>query len=150
MISLITMQQRVILDSTLQIPLESDVLRDSDVLIVTTTRASKEKLEQLMQKGITVISLPKEKIIILDLLEELRKRQIISVFVEGGAEVLGSFVDARMVDRFYVFFAPLFIGGRDAVSAVRGEGVATVAEALRGKDISYKKFDDTLMLSGRV
>ena len=139
---------RIILDSTLKIPLDSDVLRDNNVLVITTSQASKEKLQQLKEKGIAVTRLDKEKIEVADVLKELRKREIISVFVEGGAEILGSFVDAKTVDRFYACFAPILIGGRDAVSAIKGEGVATVAEALQVKNISYRKLDDNILLTG--
>lgn len=141
---------RIILDSTLKIPLESDVLRDSNVLLFTTMKASQEKLAMLQQKGIPVIRLSQQTITVSEVLKELSKREIVSVFVEGGAEVLGSFVDARTVDRFYVFYAPVFIGGRDAVTAVRGEGFETVADALRAKEIVYKKIDDNILLMGTV
>jgi len=139
---------RVILDSTLKIPLDSDVLRDENVLIFTTAKATKENLEKLRQKGITVVSLQKDIIEVSDVLTELYARGVVSLFVEGGAEAHGSFVDARVVDRVYVCYAPILIGGRDAISAVKGEGVAKVAQALRLKDLVIKKLDDNLLLTG--
>lgn len=140
---------RIILDSTLKIPLDSDVLRDDSVLIITTTNADAKHLQQLQDKGIAVLQLPNEKIHIPDLVKELYKREIISVFVEGGAEALGSFADAKIVDRVYACFAPLIIGGRDAISSVKGDGVAKVMDALRLKDVTVKMFDDNLVVSGR-
>jgi len=139
---------RIILDSTLKIPPESDVLRDKNVLIVTTKRADSKKLEELQKKEVDIMILKNEKIIISELLNELRKKEIVSVFIEGGAEVLGSFVDSKMVDRVYAFYAPLIIGGRDGISAIKGEGVKTVSEALHLKNTSYKKFDDNLLITG--
>jgi diaminohydroxyphosphoribosylaminopyrimidine deaminase / 5-amino-6-(5-phosphoribosylamino)uracil reductase len=139
---------RIILDSTLKIPMDSEVLRDNNVLLVTTTRAPEDKIQALQRKGTEVLQIQQEKITVTSILEELYKREIISVFVEGGSEALGSFVDARTVDRFYIFYAPLFIGGRDAISAVRGEGVATVTEALKAKDVTVQKLDDTILLTG--
>jgi diaminohydroxyphosphoribosylaminopyrimidine deaminase/5-amino-6-(5-phosphoribosylamino)uracil reductase len=139
---------RIILDSTLKIPLESDVLRDTNVLIITTSRSDRKRLEQLQEKEIDVLRLPGDKIFISDLLKQLYRKEIISIFVEGGAEALGSFVDAKVVDRVYACFAPLLIGGRDAVTAVKGNGVAKVIDAIRLKDLQLKMFDDNFVVSG--
>ena len=139
---------RIILDSTLKIPLDSDVLRDDSVLIVTSNNADANRLAQLQEKGIPVLQLPSEKIHIPDLIKELYKREIVSVFVEGGAEALGSFADAKIVDRVYACFAPLIIGGRDAITSVKGDGVAKVLNAIRLKDVEIKKFDDNFVISG--
>ncbi len=139
---------RIILDSTLKIPLNSDVLRDENVMVISTKNFDKKKLEVLQKKGIEVFVLPKVKILIPDVLNVLQEKEIVSVFVEGGAEVLGSFVDARVIDRVYAFYAPLVIGGRDAISAVKGEGVNEVAQAIRLKDVEYKMFDDNFLLIG--
>jgi len=64
------------------------------------------------------------------LLEALARRGATSVLVEGGAEVLGSFFERRLVDRALVFVAPLVIGGRQAVGAVGGRGPEGLEEAL--------------------
>jgi diaminohydroxyphosphoribosylaminopyrimidine deaminase / 5-amino-6-(5-phosphoribosylamino)uracil reductase len=139
---------RIILDSTLKIPLESHVLRDVNALLVTTKRLDKEKFTKLQEKGITVVVLPKDSIEISEVLKELYKREIVSVFVEGGAEVLGSFVDAKAVDKVYACFAPIIIGGREAISAIKGEGITKISQALRLKDISFTYFDDNFVVSG--
>ena len=48
------------------------------------------------------------------LLKRLYDLEIISVLVEGGGEVLGSFLDEKLVDKVYTFIAPILIGGREA------------------------------------
>ncbi|MBI2335133.1 bifunctional diaminohydroxyphosphoribosylaminopyrimidine deaminase/5-amino-6-(5-phosphoribosylamino)uracil reductase RibD, partial [Candidatus Daviesbacteria bacterium] len=48
---------------------------------------------------------------IQDLLSILYKKEIISVLVEGGGKTLGSFIDAKVVDKVYAFHAPIIIGG---------------------------------------
>jgi diaminohydroxyphosphoribosylaminopyrimidine deaminase/5-amino-6-(5-phosphoribosylamino)uracil reductase len=62
--------------------------------------------------------------------------------------VLGSFVDARLADRAYVFLAPRLIGGRSAVSAVGGRGVSTVAEGLELTSCRLEQFGPDLLLAG--
>ena len=77
-------------------------------------------------------------------LQELGRRSIQSVLVEGGATVAGSFMDARLVNKVTFFIAPKIVGGNDAPSAIGGAGVERMIDALelervevipRGRDI---------------
>lgn len=140
---------RIILDSTLKIPLFSQVLRDDNVLICTTTEAPKEKLYLLQKKGFRLIICGKKIIELPQLLSELAKLKIISILVEGGGKVLGSFVDEKLVDKVYAFYAPLLIGGKDAIS-ISGIGAKTIRDTLRLKDVSYKKIEDNMLTIGYV
>lgn len=81
-------------------------------------------------------------------MDELYRREVISVLVEGGGQVLGSFVDEKLVDKVYAVHAPIIIGGEKAVSAVRGKGAHTVAEAMRLKDVSFRKLGDNFLIIG--
>lgn len=139
---------RIILDSTLKIPLTSQVLRDNNVIIVTTKYANRKKQEQLTKNDVTVLTFPTTTIYLHDLLDELRKREIISVLVEGGSTVLGSFVDAQLMDKVYAFYAPVIIGGKEAISAASGEGAKYIAEATYLKSMSFKRFADNLLIVG--
>lgn len=53
-----------------------------------------------------------------------------NVLVEGGAGVLGAFLDARAADEFHVFVAPTIIGSDKALSPVGGGGISKMADAL--------------------
>ena len=65
------------------------------------------------------------------MLAALRREGLASVMVEGGAEVLGSFLAARLVDEVALFRAPLLLGGRRSLSAFGGPEPKTLARALR-------------------
>lgn len=138
---------RIILDSKLEISLQAQVLRDNNVLICVEKSASLEKIKLFKEKGIDIIQFSTEKIEIIDLLTELKKREIISLFVEGGGEVLGSFLDCKFIDKVYVFHSPILIGGKQAVT-ISGNGIEKISDAPRLKNISYKKFDDNLLTTG--
>ena len=71
-----------------------------------------------------------------------------NVLVEGGAALLGSFLDEGLVDRVMVFVAPVLIGGRDAVSAVGGKGAAEVGQALRLLKASWRRVGPDMLLDG--
>lgn len=138
---------RIILDPRLQIPLNSQVLRDDDVIIATTVRVNAKKRKQLEDKGFTTLVFEDEYIDIRQLLARLTEKKIISILVEGGGKTLGYFIDLKIINKVYAFHAPILIGGKEAVS-IGGKGFQTIQEALRLKDISIKKFDDNLLTIG--
>jgi diaminohydroxyphosphoribosylaminopyrimidine deaminase/5-amino-6-(5-phosphoribosylamino)uracil reductase len=63
-------------------------------------------------------------------LRELGRRQVTSLIAEGGAEVAGSLIEQRLVDKVTFFIAPQIIGGREAVPAVGGVGSERLGNAL--------------------
>jgi diaminohydroxyphosphoribosylaminopyrimidine deaminase / 5-amino-6-(5-phosphoribosylamino)uracil reductase len=138
---------RIILDSTLRVPLKSQVFRDSNVLVATTTRASKIRLEAYKNRGIDLFICPDKQILLPALLSELHRRNIVSVFIEGGGKVLGSFVDSRLVDKVYAFYGPVIIGGQESLSAVGGHGAKKISEALHLSRLSCRQLDDTFLVS---
>lgn len=139
---------RIILDSTLRIPLFAQVLRDENVLIATSTKTNKEKVGRLEKRGITILTFNNETIPLKEFLQELTKKKIISILVEGGGKVIGSFFDARLIDKVYTFHAPMLIGGEKSVTAIDGTGVKSVSEAIRLKDVTSRRFDDNLLTIG--
>ncbi len=137
---------RIIVDSHLRIPPHAKVLRDTNVIIATTAGTPKSQIKNLEKRGIRVLTFKGAHVPIRKLLAELRKQEIISVFVEGGGEVLGSFIDAKIADKAYIFCAPLLVGGTDAHS-IGGKGVATIVQALRFKRVSLKTFGDDVLIT---
>lgn len=138
---------RIILDPKLQIPLDADVLRDTNVIIATTISADGRKKEQLENQGFTILIFDGEQISIPQLLSALKEKEIISILIEGGGETLGNFIDSRIIDKVYAFQAPVIIGGRKAIS-IGGKGVETVKAAIRLRNTVLKKFDDNLLTIG--
>jgi diaminohydroxyphosphoribosylaminopyrimidine deaminase/5-amino-6-(5-phosphoribosylamino)uracil reductase len=128
---------RIVLDTRLRIPLRSRLLRtveQAPVLIMTTSgavRRQRGKADRLRAAGAKVLSMRSRRgrLDVRGLLAELGRREMTNVLVEGGAEVLGTFLDERLADEAYVFVAPRIIGGRDAPGAVGGTGPASVSEA---------------------
>ena len=71
-----------------------------------------------------------------------------NVLVEGGAGVLGSFLDAGAVDEVHVFVAPRLAGGAGALSPVGGAGVSRIADAVRLARWECERIGDDLYLHG--
>ena len=81
-------------------------------------------------------------------LEELGKREIQSLLVEGGANVAGKFLDARLVDKISFFIAPKIIGGLDAPTAVGGQGVEKLAEGIELRDVTLTQRGQDVEFTG--
>ncbi|MBI2612350.1 bifunctional diaminohydroxyphosphoribosylaminopyrimidine deaminase/5-amino-6-(5-phosphoribosylamino)uracil reductase RibD [Candidatus Kaiserbacteria bacterium] len=140
---------RIILDPDLRIPLSAKVLRDQNVLIAASFGAPRRKKMALEKRGSTILLFKGKGIPLRGLLRELRKRNIVSILVEGGGKTIGSFLDERLLDRVYAFYAPVLIGGKDA-STIGGRGVRTLHGASRLNDVSVMRFGDNVLISGKV
>ena len=104
---------KVIVDSTLKISEKAKVLADpAKVIIATTNKAQKSKIDRLHQKGVTILILkPKQGLVDLkELMKELGKSDIASVMIEGGAELSGNAIKEGIVDKVMIFAAPKLIG----------------------------------------
>jgi diaminohydroxyphosphoribosylaminopyrimidine deaminase/5-amino-6-(5-phosphoribosylamino)uracil reductase len=84
------------------------------------------------------------------LLERLGDRGVLSLLVEGGSRVLGSFFDAGLVDRVYVYLNPSVIGGDGAPAAVGGVGPATLGERPRLVRVGTERLGDDILVRGDV
>ena len=122
---------RVVLSASGNLP-EKCQLRDTAhevPLIVFTAAGNETKLTGWGE----VIPLPASDngLSLGAVLDELGRRRMTNVLVEGGAGVLGSFLDAGYGDEFHVFVAPKLVGGDKALSPVGGRGVKRMAGAMR-------------------
>jgi diaminohydroxyphosphoribosylaminopyrimidine deaminase/5-amino-6-(5-phosphoribosylamino)uracil reductase len=84
------------------------------------------------------------------LLDELGKRGILSVLVEGGAEVHGSFFEAGLVDKVHAYVAPRLIGGREALGAIGGIGVERLVDAVQLRELDVTRLGDDMLITGYV
>ena len=133
---------RIILDPRLRISPTARILAGSGkTLVVTGTRVPIRKKQELEKKGVEILSMPDREgqISIKDLLSQLGRRGITSLLVEGGAEVYGSFLKERQVDKLVVFIAPCLIGGRKAIGMIGGTGISRMTEALRFKEMKVTR-----------
>jgi len=122
---------RVVVDSRLRIGPEARVLQDQDrarTLIFTTSAHDRKKRALFADRGIEVRVAGKKQVDLAAVLEDLGRRGISSLLVEGGAGVLTSFIRARLADRMIVISAPKIFGkGTDAIGEL---GVRTVDQAV--------------------
>lgn len=145
---------RLVLDSQARLPLESRLVqsaRGAPVWLAVTSRAPADRLAALRERGCEILPFEGQGAVpVLPLLEELARRQATNVLVEGGGHVLGAFFDAGQVDAVDVYIAPRLAGGSHAHSPIRGDGVATMAQALRLDHCELSLIDGDVRLQGTV
>ncbi len=111
--------QVVVLDAELRTPLQARVLQRSDLraLIVCAKDAPQEKARQIEKAGGRILRVAADAGGLLDLAEMLRaihRLGLRSLMVEGGAEVVTSFINSRLVDQAVVTLSAMWIGGPHA------------------------------------
>ena len=143
--------KKIILDSSLRISLRAKLFKNtqaSDIIMATTQDAPKSKREFLLKKGVHVIVCPSKggRINIKWLLSELGRQDITSVLVEGGAQVVGSFLKEKCVDKFLIFIAPKLMGDQNALSAIQGISLLNVEHSQKLKNISVKHLGQDILI----
>jgi riboflavin-specific deaminase-like protein len=131
---------RVIVDSSLRIPMEANVLKNqtgAKTIIAATAKARPEKIARLKNMGVETIVIgndPDHRVDLKMLFAELGKRSISSVLVEGGAALITSMLKENLTHRIVIVIAPKIMG--KGIEAVGDLGINTIDESLR---IAYRK-----------
>jgi len=127
---------RIVLDSNLSIPIESNVVTYKPetylTIIVTTENASNDKIREFESKNVEIIkSGKKRRVDVVELMPILYNKGIKKILLEGGGNLNWSFIKNNLVDEIRITIAPWIVGGKDAVSLVEGDGYAKMLESPR-------------------
>jgi diaminohydroxyphosphoribosylaminopyrimidine deaminase / 5-amino-6-(5-phosphoribosylamino)uracil reductase len=142
---------RIVVDGRGRSPLTAKLFRDAHrhrSLVLTTSRSPSRWRKQLSELGVQVLVTKGSKghLNLRTALRALGKMDITSVLVEGGGELLGSFFDEQLVDKVILFFAPIIIGGRDAITSVGGRGTSKIKHSLHLLDCHWRRIGKNEML----
>jgi len=145
---------RIILDSRARIPLESKVLNlDSSArtIVAVTPQAPQDKIAQLKERAeVLTVTAQDGRVDLQALMERLGQMEIMSVLLEGGAEVNASALKVGIVDKVMVFIAPKLIGGSGAPGPIGGAGIDDLSEAVSLRDISVTRVGEDILVTGIV
>ncbi len=144
---------RIVLDSRAELPLESQLVKtaaQAPVLVAAAVDAPADRCQGLRERGVEIwqSASSDRNGSLLELLDELGRRQLTNLLVEGGAQVLGAFLDVGEIDEVHAFVAPRLIGG-DGLSPFAGHGVADMAAALNLRNVRIARAGQDAYLSGR-
>lgn len=143
---------RVVVDSRGRTPHEGNVLQgESKTLIATTEASPADWRKRVESRGAEVVVYPADeagRVSLRPLLEDLGRRGIVRLLVEGGGVLHGGFFDQRLVDKVTIVIAPMIVGAASAPGAVAGKGAERMADALRLRDVTVERLGDDILVVG--
>jgi diaminohydroxyphosphoribosylaminopyrimidine deaminase/5-amino-6-(5-phosphoribosylamino)uracil reductase len=147
---------RIILDSKLRMPLTSEISKTAGkykTWVFTAEESPAERETKLRSLGVEVIRVPKGedgRVSLHQVADMLYRREIVSVLVEGGGETHGAFLKEGLIDKIVLFYAPILIGGRGALSLVGGKGIDFLKDAYKVNISAVKRLKDDIYVEGYV
>jgi diaminohydroxyphosphoribosylaminopyrimidine deaminase/5-amino-6-(5-phosphoribosylamino)uracil reductase len=146
---------RIIVDSHLRTPVAARVVTgvsEAPTLIVTTTAAPVERVETVRRAGVEVLIQDQVfgRVDMRVLMQELGRRGILSVLIEGGGTVNASALDVGIVDKIIALIAPRLIGGAQAPTPVDGLGPAGAGRLMDLRDVRIAHLGNDIAIEGYV
>ena len=142
---------RVIVDSTLRLPIAANVLADrtARTIIVTTPSATQERARAIRSAGGEILRAHADDsgaVDMKDLLRRLRGIGIGSLLIEGGRGIITSALRDHVVDRLTVCIAPKVIG--EGVAAVGDLHIDYLRQALTFSSARFVTCGEDLIFYG--
>jgi diaminohydroxyphosphoribosylaminopyrimidine deaminase / 5-amino-6-(5-phosphoribosylamino)uracil reductase len=146
--------RRLVFDSEARLPPDSALVRsaaDVPVILVCSRAAKRTAVQALESAGVDVIvtSGGNEAARVASALDDLGARDVQSILLEGGPHLAGSFLEAGEMDEARLFVAPLLAGGREARTALEGQGIEEIAGAARALDTEVERIDEDVLIMAR-
>jgi riboflavin-specific deaminase-like protein len=143
---------RVVVDSTLRIPLDANVLVDgaARTVIATTKRAPEERIQALRAAGAEVLVVEADcsgGVDLAELLVRLAGLGLRSVLLEGGQRLITSALARGLVDRLVVCIALKVIGA--GIEAVGDLHIRRISEALTFAESGFSRLEEDIIFDGR-
>ena len=140
---------RIVLDEQLLLPAQSRLVKtanEAPVIVIAGTGADDNRVRELESRGVEIVR--KGNRDPFELLDELGRRSVQSLLVEGGSGVAGRFIDAGLVNKVTFFVAPKIVGGSEAPSAVGGVGVELMKDALQLEHVEITQRGNDIEVTG--
>lgn len=140
---------RIILDSKGTIPINSKILQTCHkvpTIIAVSKKISKLNLKKLKKFHVEIIMTGENSVNIKSLINNLSKRKISTILVEGGGTINWQFIKNNLFDEILITVTPFIIGGTDAITFVQGKGFDKIIKSPRLRLNSIKKLENYLVL----
>jgi len=145
---------RVVFDSSARLPRDGRLVRtatEAPVIVIAGPEAPRSRVDALTNVGVeVVVCLGAGPDRVRGALDELGRRDLSSVLLEGGATLAGSFRDAGELDELRLFFAPVLLGGADARPLLGGVGSPRIAEAERALAVAWEPHGEDMLARVRM
>ena len=143
---------RVLVDGRGIVPATATLFDGAAPTLVATTPAADDDLVGQWRRGaeVAVYDTPSASVPLGMLMKDLAARGVQSVLLEGGPTLAADAIASGIVDRVVFFYAPILVGGAGAPGILMGDGVATIADALRLEGVRFERSGDDLVVVGDV
>ena len=146
---------RVVFDSRARLPIDSALVNSIDeapLIVICAPEAPSAQRDGLERAGAEVIVAPGRTpgARLEAALDELGRREIQGLLVEGGPTLAGALFDAGEIDEIRLFIAPVLVGSAEARAVLEGEGVARIAEGTRPLASSFEGVGEDILIRARL
>jgi len=146
---------RVIVDSRLRTPFNAKVITQrssAKTCIATLDTMPKGKLVKLLDAGAEILLARgrEGRVDLKDIMKMLGSFGIMSVLIEGGAEVNASALKSGIVDKVVMFIAPRLMTGTDSLCSIGGKAPAALKRAVMLQDVTSRFVGRDLMIEGYI
>ncbi|HZU41814.1 MAG TPA: bifunctional diaminohydroxyphosphoribosylaminopyrimidine deaminase/5-amino-6-(5-phosphoribosylamino)uracil reductase RibD [Terriglobales bacterium] len=141
---------RVVLDSHLRLPLDSELVRSAnDDVLVFCCEEDDKKRKQLESRSVRVeqIAANEGHPDLRAVLTRLGELEMTSLLIEGGSQVNAAALASGVVDKVFLYYAPKFLGA-DAVPFASGPASSQVSDALQLRCFTLHRFADDFAVEG--
>lgn len=124
---------RVILDSSLRIPLDAKIVTDgqAETWIFTATTYNQDAKKKLEEQGISIFHTSGiDHVDPDDVVRILGEKLVSSVLIEGGGSIHAAFLEKQLVDKVEIYIAPKLVGGTNAPTFLEGTGIDLMRDAV--------------------
>jgi diaminohydroxyphosphoribosylaminopyrimidine deaminase/5-amino-6-(5-phosphoribosylamino)uracil reductase len=144
---------RVVIDSRLRLPMESRLVKTAkDDVLVFCSFAEEKKRAALESRGIRVEQVAlggaDGRPDLRRVIERLGALDVLSLLMEGGALINWAALEAGIVDKIFLFYAPKILAGTGSVPFAAGAGFRRISEAAQVHDVTIHRFGEDFAVEG--
>jgi diaminohydroxyphosphoribosylaminopyrimidine deaminase/5-amino-6-(5-phosphoribosylamino)uracil reductase len=145
---------RVVFDSEARLPQDGRLVAtatEAPVLVIAGPSAPGSRIDGLTNAGVEVVVCGGEGPERLSAaLDELGRRDVTSLLLEGGPTLAGAFADAGEIDELRLFVAPKLLGGAEAQPLLGGIGAGRLADARPALAMEWEACGEDLLIRARI
>src|SRR5512144_1453366 len=146
---------RVVFDSGARLPLSSALVNSVDeapLVVICAPEAASPRRDGLERAGEEVIVAPgrTKGARLAAALDELGRREIQDLLVEGGPTLAGALFDAGEIDQLRFFVAPVLVGAAEARAVLEGEGAVRIADGIRPLATDFEQVGEDMLVRAQL
>ncbi len=140
---------KVVLDTGLRCSPKARLFDSGDSVVLFHRSDLPESSSRRFQDRAEIVAVPRKDTGLAwpEILDELGRRSVVDLLVEGGARVATSLLSEGLVNRVALFYGPMLVGA-DGLSGIGGLGTARLSDSLRLRDLRVRRMGEDMFVTG--